>query len=186
MNPRSVLLGLTVLLLATQLAACGGSSPTASAPGSPDNPLVARTTPDDDEPSGPPAQAGRAKHAAGATRGSADTATGDPSRKETGTTDGSTGRASRRSPCELVSRSEATAILGRSVQPPIEAPQGPTCIYRTDSGQQFITLSVQSVKFAKLRSNLRERHRIQVSGGPAYCGRYGSRCSTFCSPAAVS
>lgn len=80
---------------------------------------------------------------------------------------------SRFTPCNLVTRSQAEAIIGGRIRPPIEAPQGPTCIYRSTSGDRFTTLEVQRLDFDTVRRRLRGRQRVVVSGRTAYCGTIG-------------
>ena len=80
-------------------------------------------------------------------------------------------------PCTLVTRAEAQAIVGKSVAAPIEAPQGPTCIYRADGGKSFITLAVESLAFSKVlpQSQLRDRISVTIAGHTAYCGNAGGQ-----------
>jgi hypothetical protein len=42
-----------------------------------------------------------------------------------------------------------------------------------DGRDQLITLSVQSVDFAVLRSHLQQPRSVAISGRTAYCGQYG-------------
>jgi hypothetical protein len=81
-------------------------------------------------------------------------------------------------PCTLVSRSEAQAIVGKSIGKPVDAPQGPTCIYTptTRGGKGLITLAVQATDFSKVQpqSQLRNRMSVKVHGHTAYCGIAGS------------
>jgi hypothetical protein len=84
-----------------------------------------------------------------------------------------TQKGSRFTPCNLVSERRAAAILGGPVQQPLEAPQGPTCIYRSTSGKSFVTIAVQTTSFAKLRKQLVKPSRVDVRGRAAYCGRLG-------------
>jgi hypothetical protein len=81
--------------------------------------------------------------------------------------------ASRFTPCNLVTPAQATAILGSAIRPPIEAPQGPTCIYRTETGKAFITLAVQTTSFKLLRKQIRQPKKVTVGGRTGYCGVYG-------------
>ena len=76
-------------------------------------------------------------------------------------------------PCALVSRSELQAILGRPVAAPVEAPQGPTCIYRPLRDKRVITLGVQSLEFAKLKAQIHDLRPVTVPGRTGYCGSYG-------------
>jgi hypothetical protein len=79
---------------------------------------------------------------------------------------------SRFTPC-LVTRAQAGAILGAPVMAPREAPQGPTCIYRTRKGNDFITLAVQPASFSGLKRQISRPHSIQVAGRSAFCGAHG-------------
>ena len=81
--------------------------------------------------------------------------------------------ATRFSPCSLVTRGQAGAILGARVLAPFEAPQGPTCIYRSKSGHAFVTLAVQPLDFDTARRRLRGGAAVDVAGRSAYCGRAG-------------
>jgi hypothetical protein len=128
-----------VLILFAGLAGCGGAAP--EPPGSPANPLVAQAG------SGEPSAA--AGYQALVERQS---------------------RTPRRrfAPCNLVTRAQAQGILGARVQAPLEAPQGPTCIYRSPGA--FVTLAVQSAPFAPIKRRLRDPRRIRVAGRTAYCG----------------
>ena len=53
---------------------------------------------------------------------------------------------SRFTPCNLVTKAQARAILGTPILEPSEGAQGPTCIYRSEDGKAFVTLAVQPVK----------------------------------------
>jgi hypothetical protein len=85
-----------------------------------------------------------------------------------------------RNPCTLVSRTEAQGILGRPIATPIEAPLGPTCIYRPLGAGSFVTLTLGSSDFAKVKPHLRGRTEQNVDGRIAYCGDYG-QATTFVS-----
>jgi hypothetical protein len=79
-------------------------------------------------------------------------------------------------PCTLVSRSEAQAIVGKPVGKPVDAPQGPTCIYTPNRGRKsLITLAVEATDFSKVQpqSQLRDRMSVKVKGHTAYCGVAG-------------
>ncbi len=80
---------------------------------------------------------------------------------------------SRFTPCSLVTRAQAGAILGASVLAPREAPQGPTCIYRTRKGNDFITLAVQPASFSGLKRQIGRPQSIEVAGRSAFCGAHG-------------
>ena len=81
---------------------------------------------------------------------------------------------SRFTPCNLVTRPQAQAILGGRVQPLVEAPQGPTCIYRSASGRTFITLAVQARDYELIRKDIRRVKVVEVGGRRAYCGMHGT------------
>jgi hypothetical protein len=83
--------------------------------------------------------------------------------------------AKKLNPCALVSRSEAQAIVKGPVAAPVDAPQGPTCIYRRKDGKGLITVAVQATNFSKVQpqSALRDRVSVTVHGRTAYCGLAG-------------
>jgi hypothetical protein len=76
-------------------------------------------------------------------------------------------------PCNLVTQKQAAAIVGGPMRAPVEAPQGPTCIYRSQDGNRFITVALQNVEFDKIKRQIRRPSRISVSSRTAYCGSYG-------------
>ena len=78
-------------------------------------------------------------------------------------------------PCRLVTRSQAQTILGQTVQKPIEAPQGPTCIFRSDDGKQFVTLAVQQRSVKDLMREVRNREAVKVNDSVGFCGREGQQ-----------
>jgi hypothetical protein len=92
--------------------------------------------------------------------------------------DSGNGKAAGQNPCTLVSRAQAQAIIGRPIATPQEAPLGPTCIYRPVGTNGLITIAVESLDIAKVRSQIRNLRRVAVSGRTAYCGDYG-RPATF-------
>jgi hypothetical protein len=119
---------------------------------------VAKRTPSDDDSSAP----GAAKRGRQAERGSEALPRRARGRLHGGAT-----------PCDLVTAAQARAILGAPMREPVEAAQGPTCIYRTRDGRAFVTVAVQTLEFAKLRPHLRLARRVAVSGRTAWCGTYG-------------
>jgi hypothetical protein len=155
---------LTALVLsALALGACGGSDPK-PAPGSPENPLTATRPSEpangggavigsakDGEPSGAPAKPGY--------KALVDRQTAKP--------------AHRFSPCNLVSRPEAREIVGEPLHEPVEAAQGPTCIYRPRAGKQLITLAIQDMSFKAIRRRIADLRQVAVADRTAYCGTYG-------------
>ena len=141
---------LLLALLAAVPAACGGDDPRPTAPGSADNPLVAKTPPQPGEPSGT-------------------TAPGYKALVEKQ----SSAPGTRFTPCSLVTAGQARAIFGAPVRRPFEAAQGPTCIYRTQKGRGFVTLAVQSGDFNRIRRQIQQPRRIDVLDRDAYCGTHG-------------
>jgi Protein of unknown function (DUF3558) len=147
-----------LLALGLVLGACGGDAPTrtGNAPkGSADNPLVGKL---EEGPSASKNEAGQATPAPAYDK-LVEQQTAKPRSDFT--------------PCNLVTRKEAQAILGRGVKAPVEAAQGPTCIYRTEDGDSFVTISVQSLDLNRAKRRLREPRRVDVSGRRAYCGVLG-------------
>ena len=142
------------------LAACGGSKP-APAPGSPEKPLVAEQT-----------RLGATGSAARNNEGAGAGVQAKPGYESLVKKQSSHPRT-RFTPCNLVTASQARAILGAAIQDPVEAPQGPTCIYRSRNGKSFVSVAVQQGNFDKLSKQLRLRHRVNVSSRTAYCGTYG-------------
>ena len=136
---------IALLLMTALLAACGGQSTPKPPPGSPQNPLVAQA-PQDSVTAGT-AQRGRPRGEGRSGRGAEGAkpkADAQPGYQKLVERQGSKPR-SRFTPCNLVSKAQAGAIVGAPLQDPLEAPQGPTCIYRSQDGKRFVTLAVQSV-----------------------------------------
>lgn len=79
-------------------------------------------------------------------------------------------------PCSLVSRAQAQAILGKPVGQPVDAPQGPTCIYTPQGAKSLVTVAVVATDFSKIQpqAHLRDRMSVTVSGRAAYCGVAGA------------
>jgi hypothetical protein len=152
---------LTAFMLVTVLlSACGGESTSRpSPPGSPDNPLVA-VTPDDTS-------------AGGVNEGAAPKAAKAPSYQSLVEGQGRKPR-SRFTPCNLVTKAQAQAIVGQPFRVPLEAPRGPTCIYRTKDGTSLITLAVQPLELAKLKGRLHDRRQVKVADRTAFCGTLGA------------
>jgi len=163
-RPRLKLAGLVAAaVLAVVLPGCGDDAP--DAPGSAQNPLVAQ--PPDSEAAGGSAGASRSNEAGGVSEEPA-----EPGFQELVEQQNSKPR-SRFSPCSLVSQPRAREILGAPVKPPVEAPQGPTCIYRTVDGEHFVTLAVQAADFGKQRRQMDDAQELDVSSRSAYCGTLG-------------
>lgn len=161
---------IALLLMATLLAACGGQSKPKPPAGSPDNPLVAQA-PQDTVTQGRLNEAAPAAKGAGA-EGATSEAAAQPGYQKLVERQGSKPR-SRFTPCNLVTKAQAGAIVGAPLQDPLEAPQGPTCIYRSQDGKRFVTLAVQSVPFSKLKHQMHKRQQVTVSNKTAFCGMLG-------------
>jgi hypothetical protein len=199
---RRILPALIALALsAAALSACGGGDSAAikPAPGSPENPLhaqagepdvpgVTRETTKTDK-SG---KSGNADKQAGSGTSSGSKATGSkqpsgstPSSEPTGAqgtqapgydvlVSGQQSKPqSRFSPCNLVTEAQARSIVGTPMQQPLEAPQGPTCVYRSRSGKDFISLAVQTTSYAKIKRTMRNPSPVSISGRDGICGKLG-------------
>jgi hypothetical protein len=140
-----------VIVVAGLLAGCGGDAETSAPPGSPKNPLVGKT---------PSENEGASEKKPGP---SFDTIVQNQSSKP----------QRRFSPCNLVSRSQAKAIVKAPVDELVEAPQGPTCIYQSPESASFVTLSVQPGAVDQLKRRLGDRKAVDVADRTAYCGRLG-------------
>lgn len=150
--PHSLLAVAAVALV----AGCGDEAPAGSAPGSADKPLVARAT--DSQAREP-----------GAARTHADAS--EPGYQKL--LKRQSGRPTQRfTPC-LVTQAQARAIVGEPIQELQEAPQGPTCLYRTEKGKGLITIAVQNLDFGKLTRQLAQPTRVDVSSRTGFCGQYG-------------
>lgn len=79
------------------------------------------------------------------------------------------------SPCRLVTRREASAILGRSVRQTL-APQGPTCIF-TSGRQAVVTMSVQQVRFATILKGAKVVSHVRVGKHTIYCLKVGAQAT---------
>lgn len=187
-----------LVLVAGAVAACGGDSEQQGAPGSASNPLVALPNPsgtrspptaprneaaprsssageqssqqDREEAAG--ADGAKTQRAERKTRSVQSKATGEPT--QTGSARKQKAqRPSAKRPCSLVTRREAAAIIGAPIGEPVQAPQGPTCIYRARAGGRSVSLVVQTADFSKLRGQLRKRRSVRVGERTAYCGQHG-------------
>jgi hypothetical protein len=184
-----------VLLTASAvlLAACGGDSNTQKAtPGTPENPLRALPNPSPTRvpPTDETGRAAKSKssskaeakpksvvaaqqatqvrnEAARAKRAKAKNAARVASRKQKGSA------PSAKRPCSLVTKAQAQSIIGVPILEPLEAPQGPTCIYQSKTRKQYVTLTVQNTDFAHLKAQVRKRREVAVSTRTAVCGTYG-------------
>jgi hypothetical protein len=153
-----------LVLMAALLAACGSSSPTSTAQSAATRfraHLTKQAHPD-------PVTNGVVVHRPQHGTGGAEINDDNPGHADVGDQP-----AAGREPCKLVSQAQAQAIVGRPVGTPVEAPLGPTCIYRPVGSKSFITLAVEPNDLAKVRRQIRDRTRLDVRGRKAYCGTYG-------------
>jgi hypothetical protein len=74
-------------------------------------------------------------------------------------------------PCRLVTRKEATAILGKGTKA-VERPQGPTCVY-TNAGRT-VTLAVEDNSVKQLRKEARKSTKVNLGGKTGWCVKYQS------------
>ena len=180
---RRVACGLSPLAAALLLAACGGSSssPSSASSSSP----TATSTSSDAHVAAARVQDARKvapipKFVGAAARDVHVTATGPVKARppQPGAIDDEVNASGAKTlnPCTLVSRSEAAAILRKSIGKPVDAPQGPTCIYTPKGARSLVTLSVEATDFSKVQpqSQLRNRISVRVDGHTAYCGLAGS------------
>jgi Protein of unknown function (DUF3558) len=150
-------LTLALALSAATLAACGGDDERESAaPGTPANPLAAVAD---------PTEAGATTEPSAETRGA-------PGYQELVSAQTSAPQE-RFTPCNLVTAHDARAILGTPVDAPFEAPQGPTCIYRTQDGRSLVTVAIQRASFRQIKPAIRGRRTLAVAGRDAFCGIHG-------------
>jgi len=68
---------------------------------------------------------------------------------------------------------EARAYVGRALELPVEAPQGPTCIYRSKDRARFVTVAVETFDLEAVKRRLRQRTAVTVFRHVGYCGHYG-------------
>jgi hypothetical protein len=172
-------LGVLLLAAVTALAACSDDESAREAPpGSPENPLVAEPVPGAEGAPADPAQ----ERSPGSRESGANPSTGDRAARQGAAgepgfeqlvEEQSANPRERFSPCNLVSRARAQAVIGKPIDEPIEAPQGPTCIYSPEGAKSFITVAVQSMPIERIKKQIRNRRQVDISDRAAYCGTYG-------------
>jgi len=183
--------------LAAALAGCGGSSSTPSTRSASHSTTVtaetARPTPAQSNPDVGGATV-QHSHAAGtggtrAAHGSAPALNTDRTAVHTGpvrvqkarptpqttSDEKSTSAATQPNPCQLVSLPQAQTITGGAVTSRIEAPLGPTCIYKRSGSGPGITLAIESMSFAQATRHMEKRQAIVIHSRQAYCGHLGSQ-----------
>jgi hypothetical protein len=74
-------------------------------------------------------------------------------------------------PCRLVTRKEASAILGKGTTA-TERPQGPTCVYM--NAGRTVTLVVEDNSVKALRQGARKATKVEVDGRTGWCVKYQS------------
>jgi hypothetical protein len=74
-------------------------------------------------------------------------------------------------PCKLVTRKEASAILGKGTTV-AERPQGPTCVYSNAGRTVTLAVEVNSVK--RLRQDARKATKVDIDGRTGWCVKYQS------------
>jgi hypothetical protein len=82
--------------------------------------------------------------------------------------------ASVLSPCTLVTRSEARAILGRPIAGLRKAEQGPTCIYRQQGSKRLVTVALQHLELSAAQQRGKQVVRVNLHGHKAYCLKQGT------------
>ena len=149
MRLRALLAGAAIL----GLTACGSAEPPKAAPGTPENPLVAKPS-------------------------SLEKVTGESGRPgfKSLVEDQRDApvRQDHANPCALVTKAQAQAILRARLLDPVVAPQGPTCIFRDRTGQSFATISLQPVPVDRLRGQTHRLKTVVVADRTAYCGVNGA------------
>jgi hypothetical protein len=78
-------------------------------------------------------------------------------------------------PCSLVSTAEAKTITGGAITQRVEAPLGPTCIYRGTGAKANITLAVELQSFSQITRTMRGGRAVTLNSRRAYCGRLGAQ-----------
>lgn len=87
--------------------------------------------------------------------------------------DKNTANASPLNPCTLVSLTQAQAITDGAVSSRVEAPLGPTCIYK-GNGTKEITLAVEVAQLSKVTRHMTKRTKVSIGTRQAYCGKLGT------------
>lgn len=77
-------------------------------------------------------------------------------------------------PCALVTLREARLISNGAITAQVEAPLGPTCIYRGTRPKADVTLVVETTRLAQIARRLPRKAEITVGGRRGYCGRLGT------------
>ena len=78
-------------------------------------------------------------------------------------------------PCTLVSVREAQEIVGVAITGRVEAPLGPTCVYKLSGSKANVTLAVESLSIAQVTRQMKRPKPLIVGSRRAYCGRLGTQ-----------
>jgi|tagenome__1003787_1003787.scaffolds.fasta_scaffold20639960_2 hypothetical protein len=148
-----------LLPAALALSACGSEQAAKAPAGSVSNPLVSGADPNNGvQPDAPGQVSVKPNYKALVTKQSNSNRTA----------------AAADSPCGLVTKHQAQLAIRTRLIDPMEAPQGPTCIFRDRAGKTFVTLAVQPTPFAQIRKQIHRIHKVSVASRPAYCGVQGA------------
>jgi hypothetical protein len=77
-------------------------------------------------------------------------------------------------PCKLVTLHEAQSITNGAITGSLEAPLGPTCVYRASRAKSDVTVAVETLRPAQVARSMTGRQTVTIDGHKAYCGRLGS------------
>jgi hypothetical protein len=83
--------------------------------------------------------------------------------------------SSQPNPCRLVSVAEVKSISGQTITSSLEAPLGPTCVYKVSNSKADITVAVESANVSQITRHMTKRQQLTVQGHSAYCGQLGSQ-----------
>lgn len=81
--------------------------------------------------------------------------------------------APAQNPCGLVSVSEARSITQGSIVTSVEAPLGPTCIYRGHGPKVEVTMTIETLRYSQATRHLSHRTSVSVGTRKGACGRLG-------------
>jgi hypothetical protein len=85
------------------------------------------------------------------------------------------GGAPQLNPCTLVTASEAGGMTGGPIAGLVEAPQGPTCIYKSGNSKPQITLTVEPMSFSAVTHQLTNTAPFTMGTHSAVCGQLGTQ-----------
>ena len=164
MRHRIVVAGVVALGLVALAVMLIGRGPDQNAPGSAENPMTAMLP----DAEGTAAATGRSND------GSAKSSAEESGPGYQSLVENQSSHPQRRlTPCNLVTKAQARAIIGAPLQDPVEAKQGPTCIYRSQQGDDFVSVAIQAVDFNQIKRRLQQITTVDASGRTGYCGHYG-------------